>query len=585
MSNWPTMSVDEANNILTASGMQGEVIEIEICGVLTKTWKNAPATLRTVVERARLHADKTFLVYQNERATFEEFYMAVSKLSHQFVAQGVVKGDRIAIIMRNLIEWPVAFYAAVSIGAIATPLNAWLTAPELEFALKDSGAKIAIVDEERYDLIKGVIDSCAELVNVYVTGDRISVGCSKVTKLYDIIGSSYSWASLPDRDLPAVDLQPEDYATIFYTSGTTGTPKGALGTHRNFNSAVISSSVAMQRAQLRNGEFLQLPLENFQQPTVLLPIPLFHVAASVGTMNGYLYNGGKIVLMRRWDTARAFELIEREKVTLAGGVPTQVWQMIEHPLRGNYDLSTVNVISYGGAAAPAELVRRLHEAFPNATPATGWGMTETSTGGTSIAGEDYFRKPDSCGPALPVADLKIMDPDGVQKMPVGEVGELWCKGPTVVRGYWNAPEATAAAFVDSWVRTGDIARCDEDGFYYIVDRMKDMLIRGGENIYCIEIENALYEHTSVMDAAVIGIPHRTLGEEPAAIVTLIPGTIACEDDLRSHLAERLAAFKIPVRIKFSNEILPRNANGKILKHRLKEFFEYSEERSVNPDCP
>jgi long-chain acyl-CoA synthetase len=255
-------------------------------------------------------------------------------------------------------------------------------------------------------------------------------------------------------------------------------------------------------------------------------------------------------------------------------VPTIAWQLIEHPARANYDLSSLEGVSYGGAPSAPELVRRLREVFPKSQPGQGWGMTETCATVTSNGAEDYVNRPDSCGPAAAVAELQIRDPgDGVTVLAAGEVGELWSKGPMNARAYWNKPEATAQTFVDGWVRTGDLARLDEEGFCFIIDRAKDMLIRGGENIYCVEVENVLYDHPAVMDAAVVARPHRILGEEPAAVVTLKPGTTATEAELRAHVAERLAAFKVPVEVRFFTETLPRNANGKILKSELKKLFE------------
>ena len=255
-------------------------------------------------------------------------------------------------------------------------------------------------------------------------------------------------------------------------------------------------------------------------------------------------------------------------------MPTIAWQLIEHPARKDYDLSSLESVAYGGAPSAPELVRRISEAFPKSQPGQGWGMTETCATVTSNGAEDYVNRPDSCGPAAPVAELKIMDPaDGETELPVGQVGELWAKGPMVVKAYWNKPEATAQTFVDGWVRTGDLARLDEEGFCYIIDRAKDMLIRGGENIYCVEVENVLYDHPAVMDAAIVGVPHKTLGEEPAAVVTLKPGAEATEQELRAHVAEHLAAFKVPIAVKFWHETLPRNPNGKILKNELKKLFE------------
>jgi len=381
------------------------------------------------------------------------------------------------------------------------------------------------------------------------------------------------WGRLPDAPLPDVELGPEDDATILYTSGTTGRPKGALGTHRNMTSNIGAGGISAARNFLRAGQPLpEADPHELPQRVGLLVVPFFHATGLSATLGPTMNAGGKIVLMRRWEPEQAMQLIEREKVQSTGGVPTIAWQLIEHPLRKNYDLSSLESVSYGGAPSAPELVRKIRETFPGSAPGNGWGMTETSATATSHGGEDYERRPDSCGPPVPVTDLKIMDVEGQRELPIGEVGELWCKGPQVVRGYWNKPEATAQTFHDGWVRTGDLARLDDEGFCFIIDRAKDMLIRGGENIYCIEVENVLYDHPAIMDAALVGLPHKTLGEEPAAVVTLKPGAEATERELRAFVAERLAAFKVPVKVLFLTETLPRNANGKILKNELKKLF-------------
>jgi long-chain acyl-CoA synthetase len=570
---WPAMSVAEAYRIITAPGMPCEMEELVIRGVPTRVWKNAPPSLRYVAEAARAHGEKIFLVHEDERVSFEAFFRAVSAFAHELAAQGVTKGDRVAIIMRNLPEWPVAFYAAASLGAIVTPLNAWWTGPELEYGLTDSGTKVAIVDSERLERISEHLESCPDLARVYVSRENDEIANPLIARLEDVLGAPPSWRALPDRPLPPVDILPEDDATIFYTSGTTGKPKGALATHRNINSNIMAGAAAGQRAFLRRGETPPAPDPAAPQRSMLISVPFFHATGCFAVLNPLLFAGGKLVMMRRWDPVRAFELIEREKIQAAGGVPTIAWQLIEHPQRGAFDLSSLESVAYGGAPSAPELVRKIKETFPKSQPGNGWGMTETSATATSNSAEDYEHRPDSCGPAVPVTDLKIMDPEGQRELPIGEVGELWCKGPQVVKGYWNKPEATAQTFQDGWVKTGDLARLDEEGFCFIIDRAKDMLIRGGENIYCIEVENVLYDHPAVMDAALVGIPHKTLGEEPAAVVTLKPGAEATERELRAFVAERLAAFKVPVKVLFWPETLPRNANGKILKNELKKLFE------------
>ena len=264
-------------------------------------------------------------------------------------------------------------------------------------------------------------------------------------------------------------------------------------------------------------------------------------------------------------------LVEQERATAIGGVPTIAWQLLDHPARGSYDLSSLDSITYGGAPAAPELTRRIPETWPAARSGTGWGMTETSATFTHHFGEDYANRPDSCGPATPVGDMKVVDAQG-RGLPPGETGELWVRGPAVVRGYWNNPEATAKTFEDGWLKTGDLARIDEEGFCYIVDRLKDVIIRGGENIYSVEVEDVLYTHPAVTDAALVAIAHPTLGEEPGAVVSLTPGADVTPEALQAHVRARLASYKTPVRILISETPLPRNPAGKLMKGELKRLF-------------
>jgi len=569
---WPAMSIAQAHALLTQPGSPLEMVEVPIRGTQTRTWKNVPPTIRDLLNFASVHAQKEFLVYENDRATFENFTKAALAIADELTKQGVVKGDRVAIIMRNLPEWPAIFFGAELIGAIVTPLNAWWTGPELQYGLVDSGAKIVFTDSERLERLSEHLIDCPALKRLYVSRYADDLASPMAAHLEDVIGKVNDWGKLPMRSMPTVELAPEDDATILYTSGTTGKPKGALGTHRNMLNNIFAAAAANARNFLRRGEMPPLPDPNAPQRITLLSVPFFHATGCFAVMGPTIYAGGKLVLMRKWDPEIAMQLIEREKVNGAGGVPTIAWQLIEHPAREKYDLSSLETVSYGGAPSAPELVRKIVEVFPKSQPGNGWGMTETSATHTGHSAEDYEHRPTSCGPASPVCDIKVMSLDGEQELPRGEVGELWAFGPNIVKGYWNKPDATEATFVDGWVKTGDLARIDEEGFCFIIDRAKDMLIRGGENIYCIEVENALYEHPAVTDVALVGIPHRSLGEEPAAVVHLKPGMHASEDDLRQFVAGKLAAFKVPVKIVFWPEMLPRNANGKILKTELKKVF-------------
>ena len=562
---WPAMSRAECRDRLTAPGERFEMETIDIRGVPTRVWKHAPTNMRQVAMAARTHGDRLFAIYEDERVTYEAWFRAVARMAAELRERGVAKGDRVALAMRNLPEWPVAFFAATTIGAICVPLNAWWTGSELAFGLANSGAKLLVCDAERWERIAPHRGELPDLEHALVS--RSDAPLEGAEQLEDVLGTPKDYAALPSAELPQVDIDPEDEATIFYTSGTTGQPKGALGTHRNLCTNIMSSAYNGAIAFLRRGEEPPAPV----QKVGLTVIPLFHVTACSAGLMGYVVAGHTMVFMHKWDPVKAFQLIEREKVNLTGGVPTIAWQLLEHPERANYDLSSLEAVAYGGAPAAPELVRKIHEEF-GALPANGWGMTETMATVTGHSSEDYLNRPDSCGPPVAVADLKIVGDDGVTELPVGEVGELWARGPMVVKGYWNRPEATAETFVDGWVRTGDLARLDEEGWCYIVDRAKDMIIRGGENIYSSEVENVLYDHPAVTDAALVAIAHPTLGEEPAAVVHLAPGMSATEDELREWVAARLAKFKVPVRIAFVQDTLPRNANGKILKKDLGAFF-------------
>ena len=567
---WPAITLAQAHAALTAPGAPFEMEEVDIRGVTTRVWKNVPPTLRHVFQIGRGHGDKTFLVYENDRASFEGFARAALAIAKELQQKGVRKGDRVAIAMRNLPEWVAAFFGVVLTGAIVTPLNAWWTETELVYGLNDSGAKALIADPERLDRIAGRRGDLPELEQVYVS--RWSgAPPSGVIALGSVTGPVNAWSELPPGELPDVEMAPDDDATLFYTSGTTGAAKGVLGTHRGITSTIWAQLFSEVRTYLRRGETPPVRGADSPQLSALLSVPLFHTTGCKASMVPALYIGAKLVFTRKWDPEEAMKLIERERVTSAGGVPTIALQLLVHPARPKYDLSSLTTMGYGGAPAPTDLVGEIRRVLPTCLAACGWGMTETSATFTNHRGEDYANRPDSAGPAVPVCEMKILGEDGAE-LPVGEAGELWAKGPNVAKEYWRQPQATAATFIDGWLRTGDLARVDEEGFLYIVGRAKDMLIRGGENILCAEVERVLMEHPAVMDAAVVPIAHPTLGEEPGAIVALHAGQAVSEADLKAFVRERLAGFKVPVRIKFHDDVLPRNPAGKLQKRELAKTF-------------
>ncbi|MBE7219017.1 MAG: AMP-binding protein [Caulobacteraceae bacterium] len=565
-------SLDEIRRRLTAPGAPFEMETVVIRGVETRVWKHAPLSLREVLAAARGYGGRDMLVYAGERASYDAFHRAVAALAADFAERGLRKGDRVALVMRNLPEWPVAYFACVALGGIVTPLNAWGAADEIAYGLDDCGARFAVVDAERYDLLAPGLDARAALEHVYVARPQAALEPGEARPLAAVIGArAEDWARLPDADLPEAELAPEDLACIYYTSGTTGRPKGAYATHRAVLTNPPAIAYAAARTILRGGGELPPP-GPAPARTALVGLPLFHVTGCNVILVTNILAGAKLVIMRKWDVERAFQLIEAERVTNAGGVPALAWQLLEDPRRGDYDLSSLERVNWGGAPASPELEGGLRAAFPGVAVSTGWGMTELSGVHTDIAGADLMARPTSCG--APVGDygLKACDAEG-RELPAGEIGELWASGPNVAVGYWNRPEATAETFVDGWVRTGDVGYLDAEGFCFIVDRKKDMLIRGGENIYCIEVEAALYQHPAVLDAAVFGVAHRTLGEEPAAAVTLRPGHAVYEASLRAFVRERIAGFKVPVRIALTADPLPRNASGKILKPACRAMLE------------
>ncbi|MCR9271259.1 MAG: acyl--CoA ligase [Hyphomonadaceae bacterium] len=570
---WPAISIEQANAAIAASDTPLKLSDAVIGGVPMKVYGDAPPTIRAILQLGEMQfGARDFLVYEDERVTYSAFARAVEHFAKALIEQfGVKKGDRVAVIMRNYPQWPVPFFAALSIGAIATPMNSWWTGDELEYGLKDSGAKVAVIDPQILDRIRDHLGNLPELEKIIIARGGEAETDPRILTMESLIGPATAWQDLEQIGLPEIELGPDDDATIMYTSGTTGRPKGALATHRAIISNMLNSMTCAMRMYLRRGEAPPEPDPDVQNAT-LLAIPFFHATGAFAVLIPTVLRGDKIVSMYKWDAGEALPMIERERVTNVGGVPAIAWQLLEHPDRDKYDLSSIAVVSYGGAPSAPELVSTIKKRLPDAAPGNGWGMTETCATSSVNLGEDYVNRPDSAGAPPGAVEYKIVSPDG-QELPAGEVGELWCKGPMNCKAYWNKPEATAETFVDGWVVTGDLARLDEEGFLYLVDRAKDMLIRGGENIYCIEVESALYDHPAVMDASVVGIPHKILGQEVGAVVQLKPGMSASEDELRAHVRNQIAAFKVPVEIQFQDEPLPRNANGKILKPILRDRFE------------
>lgn len=561
-------SIAETHIELTGPGSPFEVGTAVIAGIERRVWLNGPPTTRHVLESARQHGERPFLILDDERVSFADFHAAVATLARALVEAGVRKGDRVAIAMRNLPEWPVIFFAASAVGGIVVPLNAWWTGAELGFAIADCTPRIVFADKERLERLAEPVQHVHSPPHLIACRAADWTGAS----IEEMIGPPASWASLERSALPECELATDDPATIFYTSGTTGQPKGALASHRAILSNLTGAGFAAARAALREGRALPVADPDAPQAGTLIAIPLFHVTGTCAILIPALAAGNKLVLMRRWDAETALDLIERERLSWVVGVPTIAFQLGEAAKKTSRDLSSLVSVGYGGAAAAPDLIERLSDALPAAVPGHGWGMTETCGLATTHSGADYRQRPTSCGAPIPVLDAEIRDPETGAALAIGEVGELWVSGPNVMSGYWNNPDATAQVLVNGWLRTGDLARLDEDDFLYIVDRAKDVIIRGGENIHCIEVEHCLFDHPAVLDAALVALPDPVLGEVPAAVVTVSSSTEIDEQALRSHVAERLAAYKVPTRVIVTSSALPRNAAGKILRRELADWF-------------
>lgn len=553
-----SMTFLEANAAVTGPGQIFELIDAEVRGVKMKVFKNAPAHLGQLFAGARGHGDKPFLVYENETYTFAQASDRIDALASLLVnTYGVKKGDRVAVAMRNFPEWVMSFAAIISVGAINVSMNSWWTEDEMDFALEDSGATVLICDQQRFDI--GAASCVKKNVKVLVVRAEKPLPAD-VDKWEEVL-------PLGDKH-PGADISPDDDATILYTSGTTGRPKGAVSTHR----AIISSIMAFSA---RNNVFLMsgTKLKEVDGPEVptsfILIVPLFHVTGCVPVMMSCFVAGLKLAIMYKWDPEKALEMIEREKITNFVGVPTQSWDLVNSPAFEKYDTSSLRAVGGGGAPSPTSLVGKVNDKVKNGNPQLGYGMTETNAFGPAITGSDYLSHPTSTGRATWPMIVEVRD-ENLKPVPTGQSGEIWFFGPMLIRGYWNRPDATAETIVDGWLRSGDLGRMDADGYVYVEDRVKDMILRAGENVYGAEVESAIYEHPAVHEAAVFGVPHERLGEEVGVAILPNDGMTLTPEELWTFLDVKIAKFKIPTQVVIMTEPLPRNAAGKFLKRELQQ---------------
>jgi len=553
----PSTPIDDVLNMLTADGMPFATREETIRGTRHTVFINQPGSLRDVFQMVSSYGDKEFLVYRDDRMTFGEVTSKAAMLAQVLVdGFGVKRGDRVALAMRNYPEWPVAYMAIIAAGGIAVLMNAWWGEEELGWAIDDSEAMLAIADAPRAKYLRAAHPD----LPIIIARDALPDGdgfhdCQKVM------------AGKKAGEWPSLDLGADDMAMMVYTSGSTGFPKGAMSDHRAvigvlFNWICVGLSLrVLGRAN---------PDPNFQ-PVMMVAVPFFHVTGLLPVMLVSAIIGRKLVLMHKWDVEEGFCLIEKEGVTAFTGVPTMSFEMAASPLRKNYDLSTLIDIGGGGAARPPEHVKLISEAFKGANPGIGYGLTETNALGALLSGDEYVARPTSTGkPMPPMMKIKIMDPGG-NEVPSGERGEIWIKSVVNVVGYWKNPIATAEAFTDGWFHSGDVGYLDAEGYLYIVDRLKDIIIRGGENISTIEVEGILHAQAEVEDVMVLSLPCDRLGEIVGAVI--VPSGDSIDNAaMLAEAAKHLAKYKLPEHIWVRDEPFPLIASGKIDRKAVRAHY-------------
>jgi acyl-CoA synthetase (AMP-forming)/AMP-acid ligase II len=538
-------------------GAPFEIVVEDVLGAPTEVFAKRPPHLRAVLETAGTRfADRVFFVSPDgEEITYASTVQRVARVADTLARDyGVSKGDRVGFASANTVEYVLCYWAALSLGAVLSNFNGWWTTPELANAIELTEPVVVLADARRLELLNKLpAPSSGEWPPLVAMEEAAAAGLS---------------ADGPVIGLPTVHIDEDDPAIILFTSGTTGRSKGATLTHRNWVHFALTNSCVGAVGMAAAGISAEVAAKS-PQPSGIFAAPIFHISGS-GPLTNAPFSGMKLVIPKpgRWDEVVTMELVQKHRITTLSGVPTQFWRILQHPDIDSYDLSSVQMIGGGGAVFAPELARLLWAKLPHVGAGQGYGMTETVGMGTRLGGQAFHDRPETVGTGQVTMKVQIRDPEG-NVLPVLEIGEVYIQGAGVFSGYWNNPEATAAVLdADRWYKTGDYGHTDGE-FLTLESRMRDMIIRGGENIYPIEIENRLVEHPEVHDAAVIGIDHQTLGQEVKAFIVAAPGTAPSVDDIRRVVGEALAGFKVPTYVEF-RQSLPYSATGKLLKRELEE---------------
>ncbi|CAB1369212.1 class I adenylate-forming enzyme family protein [Denitratisoma oestradiolicum] len=542
---------------VTAPGAPFELADRELGGHTYQVFKNAPENVMHLINQGRQFGDRTFLVYQGQRWSFNEYFRHADTLAAQLASRyGVKKGDRVAIAMRNRPEWMAAFVAIVSLGAIAVPLNSWSQREELVQNLGNAEPKVLFCDPERL---------------AHVTGDLEGLGIEAIvtdTPAEAPRVSRYDPLTATPLAAPQVDIVGDDPVMIMYTSGTTSGAKGVLSNHRAFCQALMNIDFVSAITAMASPERIQAMMASGFAPAALLSVPLFHVSGLQALFLGALKAGRKIVIMYKWDVDQAIDLIEQERLTQLNGSPAMMQQLFSSPRFDQADMSSIAAVGFGGSATPQGLLDMTLSKFPKSLPGTGYGLTETNSTASSFTAEAFAYKPRSSGIVSPIVEIHAEDDLG-NVLPQGSTGELCVRGVTVMMGYWRNPTATEAALRDGWFHSGDVGYVDEEDFVFIVDRIKDIVNRGGEKISTLEVESCIHHLPGVAEVAAFAVPDTEMGEALAVAIVPEAGVSLDAEAVRQHVAAHLAGFKVPKHVSIRDETLPRNASGKVLKQALK----------------
>ncbi len=548
---------------LTQTGSPFEIVEVQVGGQRLRAYRNAPATLPELIDAARAHGAKEYMAYQGERWSFDRFFAAVDALAGRMQAEGGIRpGDRVAIAMRNRPEWAVAFAASVLVGAVPAPINSFGQREELSDAIADVQPRVLFLDSDR----------CKRLQD-----DLVGLGCHVVLADADPAAGSglLSMRALMSAGGPArrpVKLSSDDPALLLFTSGASSKPKGVLSSQRAVCQALMNIDFIGALSGMTSPETVAQLMARGLAPATLSAVPLFHVSGLHAQLLTNLRNGRRLVFMHRWEPSQALQMIRDELITQFNGAPAMVMQLLSTP---GFDpagsAKSLGGVGFGGSGLPQRLINEVLGRFPDSMSGIGFGLTETNGVGAAISGRLFAGKPHSSGLKSPIVELRITDPAG-KALPTGQAGEIWIRGVTVMQGYWHQPEATAQALRGGWFHTGDIGYIDDEGYLFVVDRLKDVINRSGEKIAAAELESCLLMHTQVAEAAVFARPDDTHGEVPVAVVVPQPGVDLQAADVTAHVAQRLASYKVPAEVIVRSEAMPRNPAGKLLKGELKRLY-------------